>query len=256
MIETLYQSEFYWLILSFIGFITGVICAMGGSGGLIITPFLIASGMPVHIAIGSAKLSSLGMWAATLLKFKNADKIQWKYISTLVPIALIGGSIGSLLTLSLDKEVIYPIVGLVLIIIAPLGLIKKDFGINNIEYSASRKSLGYTIYFLIMIFGGFFGAGAMTLAIMSLITFFGLTAFQSHATQIIPWVTLTIISSAIFAYHGSIDYMLSATLFLSMTLGGWVGAHFAIKGSDKWVKIFTFSFAFLIGCKLLFETIS
>jgi len=253
--ELLYYSDLYWLYVLIAGFSTGVICAMGGSGGLIITPFLIASGMPIHFAIGTAKLSSLGMWVTTLIKFKKANKVQWEHIPKLISIACLGAIIGSVLTLSLDKQAIYPIVGIILICIAPIGLLRKDFGLTTTKPSRHKNTVGYILYCCVMIFGGFFGAGAGMLAIITLISCMGFTAFQAHATHIIPWIALTIISAGIFAWYGYINYIIAISLFTGMTSGGWVGAHLALKGNDKLIKTFTFGFAFFIGCKLLYESL-
>ncbi len=250
----MYEDPLYWLYLSIAGLLTGIITAMGGSGGLIITPFLITASMPIHMAIGSAKFSSLGMWVAALLKFRKVEKIQWSLILPLSALSLSGAIIGSSITLNLDKETIYPIVGAFLVIIAPIGLIRKNFGIENISYGRRRRSIGFFLYFCAMLFGGFFGGGAHILAILTLISCFGLSAFQAHATQIIPWMLLTIVSSGIFAWNGFVDYKSAVILFITMTIGGWIGAKFALKGSDKLVKISAFSFAFLVGLKMLWES--
>jgi hypothetical protein len=165
-----------------------------------------------------------------------------------------GGIVGSCLVLSLDQQDIYRAVGILLLLIAPLGLLKKDFGLKNTTHSRFRKNLGYVLYFFIMIFAGFFGGGAGILVIFTLVTFLGLTALEAHATDILPWIFLTIASSAIFAWHGQIDYLLSATLFLSLTAGGWIGAHIAVKSGEKGIRIFVCLFAVLMGAKLLWDS--
>ncbi len=253
MIEHLYSSELYWAYASLAGFLTGLAYAMGGSGGLIITPFLIASGMPIHMAIGSAKIGSLGLLTTVFWKFKSSDKVQWNYFRPLIVLAILGAIIGSGVTLNLDKDIIYPIVGLFLIILAPLALMNKNFGLKTFIPSMPQKISGYLAFLLVMIFGGFFGAGAGIPGIFALCAFLGMTTFQAHATQVIPLLVVNIISSVMFAWYGQVDYLISFVLLIGMTAGGWIGAKIALKGSDKFVKIFTFTFAFLIGLKMVWE---
>ncbi len=255
MLEFLHQSDYFLIYTAIAAFLTGLITAMGGSGGLIITPFLISSGLPIHLAIGTAKFSSFGLWIITLLKFKKAKRIEWSFVTKLTIIAVIGSIIGTSITISLDQDIIYFIVGIALIIIAPIGLWQKNFGITQVKYSKIRENIGYMLYLLAMIFGGFFGGGTGTFALIILTSFLGLNAMQSNATNIIPLMCLTMISAFIFMWNGYVDYNLSITIFISMAAGSWIGAHFAIKGGSRLVKYFALSFAFIVGLKMLWESL-
>ncbi len=250
----LYQSEFFIIYTAIAAFLTGLITAMGGSGGLVITPFLISAGLPIHLAIGTAKFSSLGLWAVTIFKFKKADKIEWDFVRKLTIIAVIGSIIGASITVNLDKDIIYFIAGLALVIIAPIGIWQKNIGLSKVTYSKKRENIGYILYFFTMIFAGFFGAGAGTFALIVLTSFLGLTALKASATSMIPLMCLTMVSSSIFMWHGYVDYRLSITILIGMALGSWMGANIAIKGGSKLVKYFALSFAFIVGVKMLWES--
>lgn len=254
MLETLAQSPFYIVILFGVSFLTGIIGAMGGSGGLIITPFMIATGLPPQMAIGTTRVSSIGVWIITLLKFRKADLIQWEHAPALSVIALVGGIAGTSITLSIPEEWIYTIVGLVMICIAPLALFSRDFGINRKTKSRTHRYLGYFVYFLVSVFGGFFGGGAGLLAILTLVHFMGLRTLEAHATDLFPWLLLVLATSALFIWHGQVNYPYIATLFTGMALGGKIGASIAVKKGDRWVKAFVCGFALLVGGKLLFFT--
>ncbi len=236
------------------GLITGLAYAMGGSGGLFITPALIALGIPIHTAIGSAKLGSLAMLFSVFTKFKSSDKIRWDKMPYLVIIALCGSIIGSLITLNANENIVYPAAGLLLVIISPLALINKKFGIEPFTPKSAQKIGGYATFLCVMVFAGAFGAGAGIPGIFALVTFLGFTAFQAHATQTIPFLILNIVSSSIFLWYGHIDLRISAILLITMAIGGWVGAHFAVKGGDKTIKLMTITFGFIIGCKMVYES--
>ncbi|MGH1404796.1 MAG: sulfite exporter TauE/SafE family protein [Alphaproteobacteria bacterium] len=251
----MYGDPLYWLYLSIAAFLTGIISSMGGSGGLVMTPFLIATGVPIHLAIGSAKASSLGMWGVTLFQFNKASRVQWGYVPLLSLIGVIGALIGSNVALVLDKQSIYPVVGLSLLLIAPIGLMKKNLGLSSKEYGRKRHVVGHALFFCISIFGGFFGAGTGTLAMLTLVSCMGLPALSAYATFVPAWMFSTLVSTIIFAWHGQVNYILAFIMFFGMIGGGWIGAKLAIKGSDKFVKIFTFSFAFLVGLKMLWESL-
>lgn len=255
MIEYLYNENLYWAYIALAGFTTGLAYALGGSGGLIITPALITLGVPIHTAIGSAKLGSLAMLFSVFTKFKSSNKIRWDKTFHLTTIAVTGSIIGSLTTLSLSEGIIYPTAGLILIVIAPLTLINKTFGIESFAPTPSQKIIGYITFLCVMVFAGAFGAGAGILGIFVLVTFWGFTAFQAHASQTVPFLILNIVSASIFFWQGYVDLRISTILLITMTLGGWIGAHFAIKGGDKTVKLMSVAFGFLIGIKMLYESL-
>ncbi|PJB73033.1 MAG: hypothetical protein CO093_01515 [Alphaproteobacteria bacterium CG_4_9_14_3_um_filter_47_13] len=254
MFESIAQSDYYILILFLVSIITGIVGSMGGSGGLIITPFMIATGLPPQMAIGTTRVSSVGVWILTLLKFKKASLIQWEYTPALSVIALIGGIAGTMITLSIPETWIYTIVGIVLLLIAPAAFLKKDFGLYQNETSSLKKYAGYFVYFLVSVFGGFFGGGAGLLAIFTLVYFMGMKTLQAHATDLFPWLLLVLVTSVLFIWHGQVNYPYIAAIFSGMMIGGKIGASLAIKKGDQWVKTFVCAFAVLVGIKLLFFT--
>ncbi len=246
------ESAFFPYILFIVGLVTGIVGSMGGPGGLIITPFMILSGLPPQMAIGTTKTSSLGLWVIALIKYHKAGKINWRYVPALSVLAIGGGIIGASLMISIDETLIYPVVGTTLLLIAPLALLNKNFGMETRTHGKKRKAIGYVLYFLVMIFAGFFGGGAGTLVIMTLVTFLGFKTLDAHATDIPGWIMLTIVSSAIFAWHGYVDLTYAAIIFVSMAIGGYIGAHIALKGGDRFIKWFVCGFAVIVGIKLLF----
>ena len=103
-----------------------------------------------------------------------------------------------------------------------------------------------------MIFGGFFGGGAGTLVLYTLMIFFGFTIIEANATDIIPWFLLSLSGFIIFAINGIVDYGLGIALFLGMLAGGNLGAHTAIKQGNQWVKVIFTIVVIISGIKLLF----
>ena len=88
----------HYLIVCPLVFLTGFVDAMAG-GGLVSLPTYMLSGVPVHSAIATNKLSSgMGTAIATGTFAKNGF-IPWKQSAFCVTSALIGSAIGANLTL-------------------------------------------------------------------------------------------------------------------------------------------------------------
>ena len=121
-----------------------------------------------------------------------------------------------------------------------------------IKTSNLKKGVGIFLYLLIMIFAGFFGQGTGPLSTYVLVYFLGLTMLENLGTGIIPWFVLSISSIIIFAFNGIINYKIGVVLLIGMAIGGYLGAHFAIKKGDVWIKRLFVIFVLFLAIKLLF----
>lgn len=94
-----------FLIVCPMVFIAGFVDAVAGGGGLISLPAYLMSGLPVHYAIGTNKLSS-GMGSA-LAKWMYAKKgyIDWKMAFCCLVCALIGSALGANIALLISDSI-------------------------------------------------------------------------------------------------------------------------------------------------------
>jgi len=240
------------LLVSLIGLVTGFFDSIIGAGGLISVPSLVFLGLPPQIAIATDRLGTIGQTFTALIKFWKAKKIVWRYVPILAVISLAGSLIGANILLNVDQKILESVVGVLILILLPLIFLKKDLGVKQAKPSRSKNIVGLLIYFAIMIFAGFFGQGTGPMIFYALTFFLGLTMIEVLGTGIIPWFVLSISSVIIFALNGIIDYKIGIVLFITMSIGSYIGAHVAIKKGDLWVKRLFVLFVIISGIKLLF----
>jgi uncharacterized membrane protein YfcA len=101
------------------------------------------------------------------------------------------------------------------------------------------------------VLAGFFGGGSGTLIFYTLMMFFGITIIQVAATQILPFMVLTVSSLIVFALNGIIDYGIGIVLMAGTAVGGYLGAHIAIKSGERWVRRLFAAVVIGAGAKLL-----
>lgn len=240
------------LFVLLIGLVTGFFDSVIGAGGLISVPSLIFLGLPPQIAIATDRFGTLGQTFTALVKFWKAKKIVWKYVPILATIALIGSLIGANILLNTDPKILESVVGFLILVLLPLIFLKRDIGIKRAKMSKTKKIIGLAMYSVIMTFGGFFGQGTGPMIFYALTFFLGFTMIEVLATGIIPWFVLSISSLAVFALNGIIDYKIGIVLLLGMAIGGYIGAHIALKKGDLWVKRLFVLFVIILAAKLLF----
>lgn len=236
----------------FIGLLASIFGTLVGGGSLLSIPFLIMIGLPPQVAIATERFGGLGQTVAAFFKFFKSKKIVWKYVPLLTVISVSGSLIGANILVSIDPKVLHNIIGVTLLVLLPLIFLKRDLGIQRSEVSRNKIIVGSVIYFLVQIFAAFFGGGTGTLIVYALMFFFGLTILEATATKIIPWFFLSISSLIIFALKGIVDYKVGLVLLVGMSIGGYIGAHLALKKGDAWVKRLFFLFVIISVIKLLF----
>ena len=75
--------------------IAGFVDAVAGGGGLIALPAYLIAGCPVHIAIGTNKVSSGMGTALATFRYARSGYVNWKLTLPCVGAAIIGGTLGA-----------------------------------------------------------------------------------------------------------------------------------------------------------------
>ena len=119
--------------------------------------------------------------------------------------------------------------------------------------TGEKKTIaGYTLFFLIMIYGGFFGGGAASFAIYTLVYFLGMTYIQANATDFIAWTFLSATALIVFLFSGLVNFQLGIPLMIGMYAGGALGAKTALEKGNAWVRIVFITVLAASAVKLLF----
>ena len=105
--------------------------------------------------------------------------------------------------------------------------------------------------FVVGVYGGFYGAGAGTLAVYILVLWFQRTFIQSAATQKIGSLTMTVTASVVFARHDSINFYLGTAMLAGCLIGSYMGAHYAERIGNVWIKRFFILFMVFVIAKMI-----
>ncbi len=247
------MSEVLLLVSVFlIGIFASVFGTMVGGGTLLSLPLLMLLGLPPQVAVATERFGGLGQTLAAFYKFSRSQKIAWQYVPLLSVISSVGSVIGAYVLVNISPALLHNVIGVILLALLPLTVLKRNLGVKHNQVSGLRIFFGSLIYFLVQIFASFFGGGTGILIAYTLMYCFGLTILEATATKIIPWFFLSLISLFIFAQNGIVNYKLGVVLLVGMTIGGYIGAHLAIKKGDEWVKRVFYFLVMVSVVKLLF----
>lgn len=113
--------------LILIGFLSGIISAMGIGGGTILIPFLILiSNIEQIEAQGINLIVFIPVAALALVIHKKEGNLQTKYTKKIVPMGIIGAILGSILALKIAQDKLRMFFGIFLLFIGLYEFLKKE----------------------------------------------------------------------------------------------------------------------------------
>jgi uncharacterized membrane protein YfcA len=224
---------------------------MVGSGGLISIPFLIFLGLPPHISIATHRVGAVGLQLGALARFMKSKEIAWKYVVWLSVLSFVAAQVGPRLLLQTDEALLKKIIVVIMLLMLPTLFFNSDIGLKDKNVSGIRKAFGSGVIFLTFVWQSFFGGGAATMIIYVMMFFFGMTMNRANATTKIPGFLLGLVSLCVFTTHEIVNWVYGIDLFFGMVVGGYLGAHTALKKGNAWVKVLFAIIVVLSAVKLL-----
>ena len=149
-----------YLIICPLVMVAGFVDAIAGGGGLISLPAYLISGLPVHNAIATNKMSSTMGTVLATFKFARSGFIPWKLALTCVCFAFAGSSLGARLALLMDSHIFL----LFMVVVLPLTAIYVTRGkaliVEKEPYTYKKTAvLSILMALLIGVYDGFYGPG-------------------------------------------------------------------------------------------------
>lgn len=194
-------TAMHFLIVCPLVAVAGFIDSIAGGGGLISLPAYLLSGLPVHAAIATNKLSSCMGTALTTARYARAGYIQARLAAFCVAASLLGATLGARLALLLSDAVFRALMLVILPLTALYVLRKKD-----IFQQDARPALPFpqlcavcaAIALAVGAYDGFYGPGTGTFLILLLTRFARLDV--AHANGITKAINLASNAASLAVY--------------------------------------------------------
>ncbi|RNC29077.1 MAG: hypothetical protein AWM53_00997 [Candidatus Dichloromethanomonas elyunquensis] len=231
-------------------FLAGLIDSIAGGGGLISLPAYIASGIPVHVALGCNKFSSACGSTVSSLRFWKNKKVHIRTVVVSVICALAGSAAGAGTVLLVDDYLFRIILISTIPIVGIFVTLKKDFGIQNeVDKLNKRKVmiLSALIGLGIGFYDGFLGPGTGTFLIFcyALLLHFDLVTASGNAKLVN--LSSNIGALIMFLIHGQVYFVLAVPAAFFGIAGNYIGSGLALKNGSRVIKpVFLIALGLLI----------
>jgi uncharacterized membrane protein YfcA len=223
------------VLLVLVALAAGVVDAIGGGGGLLTVPALLAAGLPPQLALATNKGQSVFGSAMALVRFSRAGLVPWRRGRWTFPLAFAGSLLGASAVLRIDPAVLRPVVLGLLILAAAFLVFARP--VEGREVVGPRAlALAALLAAGVGVYDGFFGPGAGTLLVVGLASLLALSLRQASAEAKLINFGSNLAALLLFAWRGAVVWQVALPMAGAQLLGGWIGAHLTIRGGDRVVR--------------------
>ena len=226
----------FLLVVAF--FFTAVVSVVTGGTSLITVPVMMQCGMNPHVAVATNMLALIFLSLGGTVPYIKGHAIPRKRLPALTGLTLAGSTLGAFLLLAVPSKDMPIIVALAMLVVLVFSLVKRDVGVSEAPDSSSQslEMAGYTATFALGVYGGFFSGGYVALLTAAYVFFFRMTFAEAVAVTKVLNFFSSLIATSIFAWQGIIDWRLGFLLGAVSFAGAVLGATFARRMSDLWLR--------------------
>jgi uncharacterized protein len=241
--------------LAAVALVAAVIGAITGGNSLLTVPAMLLAGMEPHVAVGTNMISVVALTGSAWARFAR-EKVVPRHPTWGLTLTAIPGSIaGAFVAVHISQHVLRTIISVAMLAMAIFIAVQPKFGAERRQRSGGVQLAGYVAMAVWAVYGGLFSGGYTTVLTFSCVAIFGTTLVEAVGlTKIVNFVG-SVAACVVFIAEGRVDWMVAAVMSGAALVGGWLGAHLAIRSGTVWVRrIFVLMVAGL-GVKLLVDVL-
>lgn len=241
------------ILLAAAGCVAGFINVMAGGGSTITLPIMVFMGMPGSVANGTNRIAILSQNIAAVTGFFRQGFSDFKLSLSLALCSLPGAVIGAYLGTRFSGVWFNRFLAVLMIAIMVLMLLKRKGQANKAANCIRGKRI--VLAHILMLGAGFYGGfiqagvGFILMAILHRVLGLDLVRVNMHKVFIVGMYTL--VALIIYAARGQIVWAAGIFLAIGNAIGGWLGAHFAVRKGEKVIRIVLNTVLIVMAIKLI-----
>lgn len=242
------------ILLILLFFVTSVVGVVTGSNSLITVPVMFQFGIDEKVAVATNMFGLTFMSIGGTIPFVRQGKIEYGRALPLVVLTLIGSAVGAALVGFITNQSLKLIVSVAMVAVAGFTLWRREGGAAERETAGtSHRLIAYVLAFMLAIYGGLYSGGYVTMLTAVFVTFFAMPFSEAVGTTKLINVFSSSIATAIFIWQGLVDYTLGVVLAVTMFVGAYVGAHYAVRMNEVWLRRIFLATVLLLAAKTLYD---
>lgn len=229
----------YWLelvALAVAGVVSGALNVIAGGGSFLILPLLLFFGLPASLANGTNRVGVLSQNLGGIIGFHRHGAVDWSWaLKASIP-ALAGAALGVWAALAVPDFAFRRILSVAMVAVTIWSLVSH--GRKPVATGDLKPPTHWFVvvgFFVVGLYGGFIqaGVGFLVLAITSAA---GMDLVRGNAVKLLSVMLLTLLSLAVFAGAGQVDWPRGLALGIGNWCGAVMGVRMAVLKGHKWLQ--------------------
>jgi uncharacterized membrane protein YfcA len=221
--------------------LAGLIDAVVGGGGLIQIPALFSVYPEAAAAslFGTNKCASILGTASAAWRYSRHIEVPWRAVLPAALAAFLFSYLGAMTVALLPREVLRPLILVMLVAVAGYIWWRKDFGRVDQYRRHGRRDMAVAVLLggAIGFYDGFFGPGAGSFLIFLFIRFFGLDFVRASSAAKIVNVATNGAALLYFLPHGNALWGIAGLMAAANIAGAQLGARLALRHGAGFVRV-------------------
>jgi uncharacterized membrane protein YfcA len=233
------------------GFCAATIDAIGGGGGLLTVPALLAVGLPPHAVLGTNKGQAMFGSLAAMFRYRHAGLLDTRAAAFTFPLAFVGSFAGATGAMWLAPAVLRPVILVLLLLAGAFVLLMRPRGDDAPKRTGRQAAMGMAAAALaIGAYDGFFGPGTGTFLIVIFVATAGRTLARASADAKVVNFASNVAAALLFAWHGVVHWEISLPMAGANLAGGFLGAHLAVRRGERLIRVVVFLVVLALVAKI------
>jgi uncharacterized membrane protein YfcA len=226
-----------WVACVAIGIVSGFVNVLAGGGSFLTLPLLLFLGLPASIANGTNRVGVLAQNIGGVWGFHRHQVVEWRWALSVSAVSIVGAALGAFAALDISDFAFRRILSVVMVVVTLWTLIQSQRA-GPPGGSPKRPPFHWTMlagFFVVGLYGGFIQAGVGFL-ILAMTTIAGMDLVRGNAVKVLTVMLLTVLSLAIFAGAGHVNWPLGLALGAGNLAGATIGVRFAVLRGHRWLE--------------------
>jgi uncharacterized membrane protein YfcA len=211
----------------------------GGGAGLLQLPALIFLGLPFAVALATHKIASVALGVGAAIRHSREKKLQWRFAMFILVTGVAGVIPGARFILTVPENIANLSLGIMTVGLAVYSWRKPDMGIDlkAMHRDAYGYLLGGVVLFFIGVLNGSLTSGTGLFCTIWLVRWFGLDYKLAVAyTLVVVGIFWNGSGALTLALLGTVKWSWLPVLIIGSAVGGYSGAHLAIRSHNSSIK--------------------
>jgi uncharacterized membrane protein YfcA len=239
-------------------FLAGTVDAIVGGGGLIQVPLLFTTlpWAPPATLFGTNKVSSVLGTTFAAWAYSRKVAVPWALVAPAAATAMIGSYCGAAAVGLLPKDLLRPLILVLLMGATGYTFANKDLGL--LSQDANRHGVGFwaavSVGGAMGFYDGFFGPGAGSLLVFLFVRFFSLDFLRASAAAKVVNAATNIAALGYFIPAGSVLWRYGLAMACFNVAGAWYGSHLALRKGSGFVRHVFLGVSLSLIAKFAYDT--